>query len=81
MHKQLYCHTQEGIGCDGSIALSCLYGIDGLIPTVIVYFKTSTLTVVEASYIDIQLVAQGKFDENVTVNLTFRDGTASECLL
>ena len=49
--------------------------------TVTIHFNTSVLTVVEGSTIDIQLVAQGKFCKSFTVNLTFTDGTASECLL
>ena len=48
---------------------------------VTVHFNTSVLTVDEGSNFDILLIAQGTFDESFTVNLTFTDGTASECLL
>ena len=51
------------------------------VPTVTVHFNTSVPTVGEGNSTDIQLVAQGTFDVSFTVNLTFTDGTASECLL
>ena len=49
-----------------------------LFPTVTVHFNTPTLTVVEGSDIDIQLVAQRMFYQNFTVKLLFGDETASE---
>ena len=60
---------------------SLLFTVVFTVPTVTIHFNTSTLTVDEGSNIDIQLVAQGTFDQNFTVNLTFTDGTAGECLL
>ena len=46
-----------------------------------VQFKTSIETIDEGDGYNIQLVAQGTFDQNFTVNLTFTEDTASECLL
>ena len=46
-----------------------------------VRFNTSTATIDEGEGYNIQLVAQGTFDQNFKVMLTFADGTASEDLI
>ena len=47
-------------------------------PTVTVQFSSSGITVDEGASIDIQLTAEGTFDQDFTVNLVFTDGKASK---